>query len=133
MSPDIMAQALRATARIAGCAALVACAPSITDSLPPVDDQYADVDTSSDSEVSELEACRDEVTETFSDDRNITDQTEDCCQVIAEHYDSQDLVGLEEWGERLECCELLNWSGSMACTPWGPPVPPSMPSQSRVT
>ncbi len=29
------------------------------------------------------------------------------------------------------CCAALNWEG-MACTPWGPPVPPSMPRHEAV-
>ena len=28
-----------------------------------------------------------------------------------------------EWEVRHECCSLLGWGGTMACTPWGPPAP----------
>jgi len=125
MSPDIMNEALRATARIACCAALIGCNPTISEpyvELSPAD-EYTDTDTAADP----LEACRDAVAETFAEDLTPTAETEDCCQLIAEEYDARELEGLELWNERNACCQLLGWNGSMACTPWGPPVPPTMP------
>ena len=26
------------------------------------------------------------------------------------------------------CCDVQNWQGSAACTPWGPPTPPAFPA-----
>jgi hypothetical protein len=54
-----------------------------------------------------------------------------CCQTIADARDAHnasDASGAspEPWADRNECCSLLDWSGSMTCTPWGPPVPPAL-------
>ena len=56
-----------------------------------------------------------------------TNKTKDCCQEIALHHDSHRSAP-PPWPERNQCCELLNWQGSLACTPWGPPTPPHMPA-----
>lgn len=54
-----------------------------------------------------------------------------CCQTIAEKVDRQIQGGWDEdagaytW-PRTQCCSLLGWQGSLACTPWGPPTPPAM-------
>ena len=130
MNADIMTEALRATARVACCAALIGCHPSIQEDA---NSQYAAYDTDHYDEIEPtgdptLGECREHVTEVFADGAEPTDTTEACCQAIAEHYDEQDLVGIEEWEERWACCELLGWGGTMACSPWGPPVPPAMPS-----
>jgi hypothetical protein len=53
-----------------------------------------------------------------------------CCQVIAEKVDrqSQNQGWAEDAGTftwpRTQCCSILGWPGSLACTPWGPPTPP---------
>jgi hypothetical protein len=51
-----------------------------------------------------------------------------CCQVVAEkvdrHWGDPNVdAGVFTW-PRTQCCSLLKWGGSMACTPWGPPTPP---------
>ncbi|MED5374200.1 MAG: hypothetical protein VX899_24495 [Myxococcota bacterium] len=74
-----------------------------------------------------LAECREQVAEVFAEAAPAPSQDDlDCCQDIAEYYDSVDLAGLEEWQERNGCCEALDWQGSLACTPWGPPCPPKM-------
>lgn len=84
----------------------------------------SDTDTES---VDPLADCETQVAELFADTGAVaSEEDEDCCQLIAEYYDSVELEGLEDWAERDDCCEALDWEGSLACTPWGPPCPPSM-------
>lgn len=50
-----------------------------------------------------------------------------CCDALARWYDlPENRAGT--WPSspaRGVCCEALNWQGTLTCTPWGPPVPPS--------
>lgn len=126
MRSAIFNEALMATARVACCAALVGCIgpdeaedSSVADSNEPVDSRVED---SSDP----LAECQEHVADLFASGDVPTTETEECCQMIAEDYDLAELEGLENWAERDDCCELLEWGGSMACTPWGPPCPPKM-------
>ncbi|MCP4918343.1 MAG: hypothetical protein GY913_15645 [Proteobacteria bacterium] len=115
-----------ATARVACCAALVGCVPTKT---PPdtAADSGAATDSPADTAIDSLEECTEHVTEVFAEASPApSDATEECCQTITEDYDTRDLEGMETWTERDDCCELLEWQGSMACTPWGPPCPPAM-------
>jgi hypothetical protein len=107
--------ALAATARIACCASLmvVGCNTPKSKSLT-------------------LEECQTEITKAFAGKTNKT--TEECCQMTAEYYDdyiwdsgTSNSELDPNWAYRDECCELLDWTGSMTCTPWGPPTPPAMP------
>jgi len=50
---------------------------------------------------------------------------EACCQKLADFHSEAD-PGLS-FDNRAACCDALQWQGSMACTPWGPPTPPAMP------
>ena len=81
-----------------------------------------------------LADCNVAVAATFSESSPVPDaDTESCCQLIANYYD-QHYEDLMEWEERNQCCDLLEWQGSMACTPWGPPTPPQMPQvQKEIT
>ena len=47
-----------------------------------------------------------------------------CCADQAQAVDSNPRLGI--LFEREACCHELNWQGSRSCTPWGPPMPPSM-------
>ncbi len=51
-----------------------------------------------------------------------------CCSTLAEDADNRAVAGTlsQQFPHRNECCSALNWGGSMACTPWGPPNPPTM-------
>jgi hypothetical protein len=53
----------------------------------------------------------------------------DCCQAIVAHVDQnyQDAVKVP-YQEMGACCTLLKYPLGLACTPWGPPVPPAMPA-----
>ena len=68
--------------------------------------------------------CRTELDRAFGEERQeSTDLTKECCDKYAQHLDSIDTsFGVY----RDDCCDVLNWMGSMACTPWGPPGPPRM-------
>jgi hypothetical protein len=57
----------------------------------------------------------------------------DCCAVVVfadnpyRPYPAQTQAGQEHFW----CCEMLDWppAPGLACTPWGPPMPPAMPGQ----
>ena len=55
----------------------------------------------------------------------------ECCTAIQASIDGDGSV----WGEwsdanlRAYCCgTVFNWTSDGSCTPWGPPMPPAMPS-----
>ena len=50
-----------------------------------------------------------------------------CCSALMNHNDELWNAGRsnQEPKYRGACCQALNWQGSMTCTPWGPPVPPT--------
>ena len=152
MSPETFDRALSATARIACCVSLfsVACGPvkkesetSSNSDTNPASEPTEPSDTIEPSDTTEpdsamtLEECEAEVETVFSQTMpEPTDVTAECCQMIAEHLDDQtDTAGnwngnaSMTWPYREVCCELLEWQGSMTCTPWGPPMPPEMPSE----
>ncbi|MCB9760029.1 MAG: hypothetical protein H6739_09370 [Alphaproteobacteria bacterium] len=100
---------------------------STDDTSSTTDDSGNTTDDSADP----LAECQQEVNAVFGQNgsQQPTPATAECCQTIAEYYDAQSLSGLEQWAERDDCCSLLNWQGSLACTPWGPPCPPAMPAK----
>ena len=104
----------------------------LSDSFPPdtdpTDTQYAE--------------CKPIITEAFADDSfpmpsEITQEVKDCCALTAAYYDAlsaktNDFNLIMEWENKDQCCSALEWSdGSMACTPWGPPTPPSARKMKR--
>lgn len=56
---------------------------------------------------------------------------EQCCVLIQNQIDGDGSVW-GEWddaGARSYCCgDVLAWTSGGSCTPWGPPMPPAMPS-----
>jgi len=67
------------------------------------------------------ECCDTELaTATFGDDAGTNSLTLGCCDVLIH---SADPWSSEQLGE---CCFALGTPHGPACTPWGPPVPPSM-------
>ena len=93
--------------------------PSDTD---PTETQYAE--------------CKPIITEAFADDSfpmpsELSQEVKDCYALTAAYYDAltaktNDFNLVMEWENKDQCCSALEWSdGSMACTPWGPPTPPS--------
>ena len=111
MTQTTMDKALLATARVACCTSLFGL--GCTDSINHLDS----------AEVT-LEECDDLVQETVLASGRMNSDVKECCQRIAESYGDL-LEGMDEWEERDECCAALDWQGSMACTPWGPPTPPT--------
>ena len=51
-----------------------------------------------------------------------SDAAKECCTQYTTHLDS---IGKMSGIYQVECCDILKWQGSRACTPWGPPTPPS--------
>jgi hypothetical protein len=77
----------------------------------------------------ELRACRGTVdaargTGSMAKHGALKSEVKACCQKLAQHYDAIH----ESWmgDQRSYCCSGLGWTGSMACAPWGPPVPPGL-------
>ncbi|MFT5683374.1 MAG: hypothetical protein ACI8RZ_004305 [Myxococcota bacterium] len=136
MSPDTFSRALLATARIACCAAIFACdeVDCTEDTTSRVDTADTDTDTDTEDCPSALETCEETVADDFAFASLTNSDTEACCQRIAENYDElleTDTSAMDDWALREDCCSLLDWQGSMACTPWGPPRPPTAKGFSR--
>ena len=51
-------------------------------------------------------------------------EVKDCCMLQAKEVDSKSPDPFA-WKYREYCCPVLEWQGSVACTPWGPPMPPA--------
>ena len=144
MSPDIFQKALLATARVACCAALLSCtarteappktsdtaSPPATEAktpeltLKPLETAPVSAPVSAPSTEPSLASCQAHVQGVFvAKTTPQSDLTKECCQQVAR---SIPFDQTSSWAERDECCSLLGWNGSMACTPWGPPTPPAM-------
>lgn len=89
------------------------------------------------------EECEALITEAFPDPNQwpnpetIAQEVKDCCQLAAEYYDelalqadgSFDWNVFTQWEHQNQCCAAIEYSGgTMACTPWGPPMPPKLKS-----
>lgn len=85
--------------------------------------------------VDPIRECRGLVDEAFpkesqypGEKRNVSAKVQTCCAELLVH-DTSDLAGRHRW----DCCANLPEGDrdpkvGMACTPWGPPVPPRMRS-----
>ena len=79
---------------------------------------------------SDFLACQEKVAEqlkkTAQSDPNQVwpEEVVKCCDLQAQAVDGNPELGI--LFEREACCFALNWQGSRACTPWGPPMPPKM-------
>src|SRR5690349_15375226 len=86
----------------------------------------------------QIERCQGEVTAAI-ERGGFGPQQESCCLTLARSvYDVKRLEGMDPataeqqqqgdyeiwWSVQGQCCPLVDWSES-ACTPWGPPTPPS--------
>ncbi len=142
MSPDTHRQALLAAARVACAAALISCAPKTSsapapESLLPAALATCDATLAAvfpakpmprdDAEQSEWDTYLAEVEARRSAAREQPEVIA-CCSDIAVSFGA-DIEAAVGWTEREDCCEVLNWQGSTACTPWGPPTPPAMPEE----
>jgi hypothetical protein len=100
-------------------------------------------DTENPTDPSYDEECQALITSAFPDPNvwpdpaTIPQEVKDCCQLAAEYYDelsvlpdgTWDWTVISEWEHRDQCCASLEWqSNTLACTPWGPPMPPKFTS-----
>ena len=91
---------------------------------------------------SDYEECQPIIEAEFADGSfpmadEVPQEVKDCCALTAAYYDAllvetDDFNIIMEWEHRDQCCSALEWSnGSTACTPWGPPTPPSAHKMKR--
>ena len=137
MKRESFQNALLATARIACCSALFGVGCETKDDTVNTDTASTDTSTDTETEMDEVSECEEIVETAFTetwpegtwpDSSEIDQATKDCCQLIAENYDSlDDWNASMDWEYRDQCCSALDWQGGTnACTPWGPPTPPAM-------
>ena len=140
MQRNSFQKALMATAHITCCASLFGLGCRTMNKN--IDTSLSNnTDTSSDNlDSTAISSCEEIITEaflenTFPDPATISTEVKDCCTLTAEYYDalalqddgSYDWTVIDQWTHRDSCCSATGWSdGSMACTPWGPPTPPSI-------
>ena len=155
MKKDVFLAALEATARVACCAALVGgvgCQPKKVQQIntPAVEEEKVEetreetpveINKESDPLLNGMASAKKEASPTFiacqekiDDFLKNTSQNDpnqewpkdivNCCAEQAKEVDAS--PDLEVLFHRPECCDVLNWRGSRACTPWGPPTPPKM-------
>ena len=91
---------------------------------------------------SEFQECQPVIQEEFAKEafpraENISQELKDCCALTAEYYDALSAETgnfnvTMDWEHRDQCCSAIEWrGGTMACTPWGPPTPPSARKMKR--
>jgi hypothetical protein len=79
----------------------------------------------------------------FPSEGDASSKIDPCCQTLETYYDHEEndssfdaALPAAEWGNdgdlRLACCAALHWQGGATCDPWGPPVPPAMPTMLEV-
>lgn len=154
MNRDSFNNALRATAKIACAASLlqVGCRSKTSTEVatPQINDPLEHTDISSDNRSpreddsnrdDNFNSCQNLIKETFATEAfptndSISQEVKDCCTLTAQYYDAlaldNQIMDYSAWEHRNECCSAVEWSdGSMACTPWGPPTPPSAQKMKR--
>jgi hypothetical protein len=138
--------ALRMTARVAFGVALAGCSASVAQGTepnvsPPMpsDDRDSAADVTPDAPIDEgaeagtsddVTRCLAIVNAAFPGDRGTegdtaSDEVRACCERVAAWASMPEGDWNGERWPRTSCCSLLQWRGSVACTPWGPPMPPS--------
>ena len=103
-------------------------------------------DTNTSTPEEEYAECLPLIEETFAnvdfpETDTISQEVKDCCALTAAYYDTlalesgdgmYDYTVIDGWEYRDQCCAAIEWSdGSTACTPWGPPTPPSAQKMKR--
>ena len=63
----------------------------------------------------------------FSDEHRANPEVQACCTAIVQ--DPGAIVETRDRSVFWPCCWIREISGALACNPWGPPVPPAMPSE----
>jgi hypothetical protein len=140
MNPKSFNAALKATARIACCAGLVglvACQTEVDEAAPKTDTAYADSQDEDSYPEDEIvvpkeptfDECMEVIDAGYADPEFDTSELLDCCLLTTETVGFEGLYNDPEYADLNEnCCEEIANQGefSSACTPWGPPTPPSM-------
>ena len=145
MDANTFHAALQATARIACCAVLISCQKQATPTpeAPPMKEHSqqekenknlrpplpAEPPTS----YSEaylacntlIKAADKKSQEANTPPAETTPDVLDCCSLQIEEISTLDQNPFK-WENHNFCCSAMNWQGSSACTPWGPPTPPAM-------
>jgi len=156
MRPETRTRALRAAAKLAA-VSVASCSPppstpaTATVEVPPaetnepastvaepaspdtMDGAEMKIDAAEAGETKAIAACRAKVDGMLESaaagtlDEAGQSEFKACCQQLAEFHSGAagDAVAFKSRGA---CCDALDWQGSIACTPWGPPMPPVMPS-----
>ncbi len=102
--------------------------PALVCSEPPIGVDAAIDDTT-------FTCCRDVVLATLGDsgawqlpDAAAADpQVLACCSAIIRHVDENPADYTKAQATLGPCCTAAHYPNGVACTPWGPPVPPEMP------
>jgi len=156
MKPETRTRALRAAAKLAAVSVASCSTPppappaTATVDVPPVetaepaspvaepvspdtkDDAETKIDSPQAGESKSVAACRAKVGKLVESakagklDEGSQAEFEACCQTLAEFH-SMPAGDQSAFEARNTCCNALQWQGSIACTPWGPPMPPAMP------
>ena len=158
MKENTFQKALLATARITCCASLfgLACnkkAVVVADPISNASDNIVEkTDKTRDITINSVDQakpsydqeCKDLLSETFQASKTwpnpIPQEVKDCCNNGIEHYISleketdriSDTNSLFQWEYKDQCCDALDWNPrtqTIACTPWGPPMPPTFASK----
>ena len=140
MKADIFQAALAATARVACCAVLVSCQKptKVPDNLSPQMEHATQQEEKPKAEKppeepkipefsTEFTACNQTIADFLKiepiADQKPSDEVLSCCTLQGNEVDKRQHL---RWENRMDCCELLEWQGPRACTPWGPPTPPHL-------
>ena len=145
MDAQTFQAALQATARIACCAVFISCQKQTqpTPDPPPMQEHAQQEQEKTTPQLppstepatgfsAEYLACTTAIKE--ADKKSIESNTPpsrsnpdilDCCNLQIDELNTLQKDPFA-WENRNFCCEAMNWQGSMACTPWGPPTPPSL-------
>ena len=147
MNVDVFQAALAATARVACCAVLISCqktpiqpeepAPMMEHATqkeeqpaaqPPIEELSPKSRDLRPKGSTEFLACTPKIeahltAEQSTPDLKMTKEVAACCDMQGNEVDATTRL---KWEHRDECCDILNWTGPAACTPWGPPTPPHM-------
>lgn len=137
MTDPALRRALWAVARVAGAAALIGCAPgtvgtTIPDTLPNSADDVPEPEP--EPTCDELFVDLVAMAESGEHRDGIPAATEACCEDLIDEIDETGEWPTDpvEQNAQWVCCEALGFPASLACTPWGPPAPPAMPTPTRM-
>ena len=137
MNSDIFNKALKATARITCCAGLVgfvACESKSTETSNDEEKDTAQV-LPEDQQITvpeepTFDECMEAIDAGFADPDFDTSELLECCLLATDQVGYDNLYNDPQYADLQEnCCEEIARQNefSPACTPWGPPTPPTMP------